>query len=217
MFISLGFACRVRESIDRFNTFRLETNFFDWLLTNFTTVLFIIQHINHRERFLTADKFVYKGVSSNNLTHNTVDHSQLFFSSLHDFPVNVSVESYMPAFLEKYNRRLDRLKQLILNQKERIHFVHMIAFTMSIPTITDVYNFVMAIKEINPKCNYYLHFFVPPELHCEYNKINTLAICGNIKVHYLLSNGDKIQASNVQRTDLNWNDTYKHIITHYSV
>ena len=214
MFISLGFACRVRESIDRFNGFRLETNFFDWILSNFTTVLFIIQHINYPQNFLTADKFIPKGISKNNLTHNTVDHTQLFFSSLHDFPSNMSYDAYMPQFLDKYRRRLERFKNIIVTNKERIHFIHMIAFSNSIPTIADVYNFVMAIKIINPNCDYYLHFFIPPELHAYGEKINALAICYNIKVHYLFST-DKSQPMNEQRLDLNWADTYRHIKAHY--
>jgi hypothetical protein len=214
MFISLGFACRVRESIDRFNGFRVETNFFDWIFSNFSTVLFIIQRINFPEQFLTADKFIHKGIGSNNITHYTVDHSQLFLSSLHDFPSNMSYEDYMPEFLDKYKRRLERLNNIIITNKERIHFIHMIAFPNSIPTIAEVYYFIIAIKHINPNCNYYLHFFIPPELYEHHEKINTLVICRNVKVHYL-SSTNKDQPVNEQRLDLNWNDIYKNISYHY--
>ena len=62
--------------------------------------------------------------------------------------------------------------------------------------------------------NYYLHFFIPPELHAYGEKINALVICYNIKVHYLFST-DKGQPMNEQRLDLNWGDTYRHIKAHY--
>jgi hypothetical protein len=207
MLISLGSACRVRESIDRFNNFRVETNFFDWLITNFATVLFIIQNIDHPQNFLTYDKFVQKGVFSNNLTHYTVDHTQLYFSSLHDFPVNMDYHVYMNTFLDKYKRRLQRLKNIILNN-EKIHFIHMICFESFIPSIEQIYFFVTKIKELNANCNFTLHLLIPPELHNQADKINLLVICTNVKIHYMVVNSPHLIESNMQRLELNWQDIY---------
>jgi hypothetical protein len=209
-FISLGFACRVRESIDRFNSFRSETNFFDWLLSNFITVVFIIQNINNPERFLTNNKFEKFQPSSNNLTHYTVKHTQLFFESLHDFPVNINYDECMVNFLEKYKRRLERLKNIIINGNEVIHFIHMIPFTSMIPSIENIYYFITGIQNINPKCKFYLHLLIPPDLHTNDEQINKLQICHNVKIHYMLSI-DPSQPKNEQQLDLNWNDTYNFI------
>ena len=211
MLISLGCACRVRESIDRFNGFRVETNFFDWLITNFATVLFVIQNIDYPKNFLTSYKFIKKGVFSNNLTHNTVDHTQLYFSSLHDFPINIDYQVYMNTFLDKYKRRLQRLKNIILNN-EKIHFIHMICFEVSIPSIEQIYFFVTKIKELNPNCNFCLHLLIPPEIHNYANKINSLVICTNIKIHYMaVKSPHLIDCNPMQRLELNWDDTYRHI------
>ena len=47
MLISLGSACRVREAIQRhLNVDTLETNMFDWVLSNFAAVVYFIQHID---------------------------------------------------------------------------------------------------------------------------------------------------------------------------
>ena len=210
--ISLGFACRVRESIDRFNGFRTETNFFDWLISNFSTVLFVIQNIDNSSNFLNHNKFVKKGIFFNNLTHNTVDHTELYFSSLHDFPINIDYNIYMDTFLEKYKRRLLRLKKIILNNNEKIHFIHMIPFETMIPTIEEIYNFIMKIKEINPNCDFCLHLLVPPELHCNASNVNLLVICSNVKAHYMLETSPN-QPKNEQRLELNWTDIYKSIVT----
>jgi hypothetical protein len=214
VFISLGFACRVRESIDRFNSFRVETNFFDWLLTNFSTVLYVMQNIDQPDKFLTAEKFVKKGAYANNLTHFTVDHNQLYLSSLHDFPSTMDYFAYMPSFLEKYRRRLERLKHIIVTSQETIQFMHMIAFPSTIPSTESIYYFVMAIKKMNENCKYYLHLLIPPDLHNYANQINSLVICPNIKIHYMYSIHKDV-AMNEQRLDLNWNDVYKNISVFY--
>jgi len=212
--ISLGFACRVRESIDRFNGFRVETNFFDWIMSNFSTVLYVFQNIDNPDLFLTNNHFTSQAPSENNKTHYTAIHNQLNFMSLHDFPVEIPFYEYMPKFLETYKRRLVRLKNMIVTSKETIHFIHMIGFENMIPTIADVYYFVLAVQKINSNCNFYLHLFVPPEFHYKADVINELIICNNIKVHYLTSNAS-IHPNGLQRHDLNWSETYKHIQYHF--
>jgi hypothetical protein len=95
VFISLGFACLVRQSIDIFNGFRVETNFFDWLMTNFSTVLFVFQNIDNPSSFLTHDKFTDKGIADNNLAHRIVEHNELYLTSLHDFPSEMGYWDYV--------------------------------------------------------------------------------------------------------------------------
>lgn len=212
--ISLGFACRVRESIDRFNEFRVETNFFDWIMSNFSTVLYVFQNIDNPELFLTKNHFKGQAPSENNKTHYIANHNQLYFMSLHDFPVEIPFNDYMPTFLETYKRRLLRLKNLILNSTEKLHFIHMIGFEQAIPTIADIYYFVLAVQKINSNCKFYLHLLIPPEFHHKSTVITQLLICGNIKVHYLTSN-PSIEPNGQQRHDLNWSETYKHIQYHF--
>jgi hypothetical protein len=208
VFISLGFACLVRQSIDVYNGFRVETNFFDWLMTNFTTVLFIFQNINNPGSFLTVDKFTDKGITENNLVHRFIEHKELYFNSLHDFPAELGYWDYIYSFIKKYERRMLRLKNIIQNNNEKINFIHYISYSIYIPTIEQIYFFIMAIKEINTNCNFSLHLCVPPELHFEVDKLNNLRICNNVNIHYMISDNSSI---NSQRTDLNWNQIYKNI------
>ena len=212
VFISLGTSCKVRESIDRFNGFRNETNFFDWILSNFTTVLFVIQYIDHPELFLTSDKFIKSFPSPNNPTHFISNHNQLYFSSLHDFPVDMEYDHFMIFFLEKYKRRILRLKNTIIST-ETIQFIHMITFASIIPSIENIYFFVIYIQIINPNCKFYLHLLIPPELHAHSETIDKLNICYNIKIHYMVCNNSLGElTTDGSRVDLNWTEIYDRII-----
>jgi hypothetical protein len=210
VFISLGSACLVRQSIDIFNGFRGETNFFDWIMTNFTTVLFVFQHLNNPESFLTIEKFIDKGIISNNPNHRFIDHLQLNFSSLHDFPAEQSFLDYFKIFVDKYTRRMIRLKNLILNYKEGINYILYIPYCEFIPTIEQIFYFIINIREINPLCIFYIHLLIPPEINYEKEKIDKLEICNNVKIHYMISDGSII---NIQRTDLNFKEVYEKIST----
>jgi hypothetical protein len=207
-FISLGFACLVRQSIDRYNGFRVETNFFDWLMSNFKTVLFIMQNLDNLSSFLTHDRFTDKGITDNNPTHRYVEHNEIYFLSLHDFPVEMDFWSYVDTFIQKYTRRAERLKFMIQNCEEKINFIHYIPYGKDIPNIEEIYCFIMTIKAINSNCNFCINLFIPPELHNFEDKINELQICKNVKIYYMVSNGETIT---MQRTDLNWTEIYDRI------
>ena len=58
--ISLGHACQVKFNIDRLFR-RDETHFFDWLITDFKTVLHIFKNIND-PNLITKEKFTDKPV-----------------------------------------------------------------------------------------------------------------------------------------------------------
>jgi hypothetical protein len=206
--ISLGYACLVRQSIDQFNGYRVETNYFDWLLTNFTTILFILQHLEKPESYLTHDRFTDKGIESNNPTHRNVTHNELYFISLHDFPAEKGYWEYIQEFIEKYQRRANRLISIIKTCSEKINFIHYIAFKINIPTIEQIYFFIVEIQKINPYCNFCLNLLIPPDLYHEKGIIDILQINNNIKIHYMISDGSPI---NLQRTDLNWNSVYNQI------
>jgi len=208
VFISLGFACLVRQSIDVFNGFRVETNFFDWLMTNFSTVLFILQNIDNPSCYLSHDRFKDKGIADNNPAHRIVEHNELYFTSLHDFPSEMGYWDYIYSFIKKYERRCERMKNIIKTNKEKIHFIHYVAYSIHIPTIEQIYYFILALNAINSNCNFSLNLLIPPELHNEMENINKLKIANNINIHYMYSDGSPI---NLQRSDLNWNKIYTEI------
>ena len=101
VFIPLGSACLVRQSIDKFFNSGRPTNLFDWNITNFNTILYVIQNIN--KPFTSNDFYDMKQICPTN--HRMASHKFLSFMIIHDFPTNKTYEEYMPEFLDKYNRR----------------------------------------------------------------------------------------------------------------
>lgn len=108
----------------------------------------------------------------------------------------------MDEFILKYNRRLNRLKNLI-NSDENIHMIHCIDHQFTdgyIITNDDIVNYKKYLCDINSNNNCFLHIAIPPK----YNNIdfNNL-IQDKVYVYYLI---DTQQGNNDwSNTNFNWN------------
>jgi len=123
--ISLGYGCRVKFNINRLFKSE-ETNFFDWLVTDFKSVLYILKNINNKE-LITKEKFTHREIFKQGKCgyepYHIIECIDFKMISFHDFPSNINYMDCMDEFILKYNRRLDRLKNLI-NSDENIHMIH---------------------------------------------------------------------------------------------
>jgi hypothetical protein len=111
------------------------------------------------------------------------------------------------------------LYELILNAKEKIHFIHMIdaenvtpieevpTTEENIPTIGEINNFINKIKELNINCNFCLHLLIVPENYKYTEKINQLKMNENVEIHYMKSDPN-IDPFYSERRDLNWEEIY---------
>lgn len=225
MLISLGSACRVREAIQRhLNVDTLETNMFDWVLSNFAAVVYFIQHID--QPIIESD-FYDTNISF--LDKKLVNHTKIRFNTIHDCDANLSYETSLPLLVEKYNRRLLRLKNTILNQGE-LDFIHLVDCednrnlpdtNLYIPSLHEIYSFYEAIRKINPNCNVRLHILIPPtncksakeELHKTYkytrSKIDKLASL-NTLIHYV-EQDENLYTNQFSCTHWNWNKIFQDI------
>jgi len=120
--------------------------------------------------------------------------------SVHDFPSNINYMDYMDEFILKYNRRLNRLKNLI-NSDENIHMIHCLDHQFTdgyIITNDDVFNYKKYLCDINPNNNCFLHIVIPPK-YC------------NVDLHYLIQNNvyvyylNNTQQGNDDWTNINFN------------
>jgi hypothetical protein len=226
MLIPLGSSCKVRESIQRYlNINSMQTNMFDWVFSNFESILYFISNIDVPVK---ADDFYDTNHIS--IDSRVVFHKNLRFDTLHDFDASKTYEDEMPSFLDKYNRRLQRLKELILSN-EKLDFIHLVDINynhrnpnqnMYIPSIEQVYYFYQNVKKINPNCNFNLHILIPPPYCKQYkakdnktfsidqNEINKLKITHNIFIHYLSQN-ENIDSVDEQCQHWSWFDVYNSI------
>ena len=201
--ISLGSACQVKFNIDRLFK-QEETIFFDWLIIDFKSILYILKNINNEELITKTkftDKEIFKPGKSWYPRFHKIEHIDFKMISIHDFPSNIDYMDYMDEFILKYNRRLNRLKKLI-NSDENIHMIHCLDHQFTdgyIITIDDIYNYKKCLCDINSNNNCFLHIVIPPK----YNNIdfNNL-IQDNVYVYYL---HDTQEGNNDWRnTNFNW-------------
>ena len=175
MIISLGNSCKVRAAIERyFRVNSLETNMFDWVLSNFDSVLYFLNNI---DKPLVKNDFYDTNIECAN--HRRVFHVKIRFDTLHDVVFKNPYETEINNLIDKYNRRLIRLKNIILNSEKK-HFIHLVDSIFNfrtpnklihIPSIDDILTFNQLILKINPNCVYYLHILIPPQ-NCKYYKTN---------------------------------------------
>jgi len=202
MLISLGGQCKVREAIQRhLNTNSLETNIFDWVLSDFEAVLYFIKNINtpiNVDDFVDTNKTVLQ-------SHRIISHRFLQFESLHDSDIKNDATSELVKLVEKYNRRLNRLKTHIM-YNNKIDFIHSLKVyytndspQLYIPSVTQIQEFTETILQINPNCGFNLHILIPPPYCKKYKwnisidetQINQLKINDNVHIYYLQQDENK--------------------------
>jgi len=184
--ISLGSACQVKANIDKFFSKQV-THFFDWLITDFKTVLYVLYNINHPEYYLSEQKItdedIFKyGKSWHPLFHK-IENRELKMISIHDFPSETHYSNSINEFINKYNRRIERLKNII-HSNENVHMIHCIdhQFTENyIMNNSDINDFFEFLHRINPNNKCILHIVVPPKI-----QINLDFLCqNNVFIYYL--------------------------------
>ena len=207
--ISLGNSCKVKESIDRFNQVKEETNIFDWVISNFSSVVHIFNSLAHEQEneLFHENKFINHGICPNNTINCALIHKDMQFQSIHDIHSDISYDLQKHAFIEKYRRRSRRLRETIQHYAQNIHFLYFISFKESIPTINEIYHFIIYTQKMRGNLPFIIHILVPPEFHCYRDVINTCIITTNVNVVYMTLD-PSIDSFKEQRRNLNWIDIY---------
>ena len=194
----MGFGCQVIHNITKYFG-KTESNFFDWLITDFKSVLYVLKNINNTD-LITVDKFKNDG-------KNRVEHTDFKMISIHDINETDEYLDKINEFILKYNRRLDRLKNFIKSD-ENIHLVHCIDHRYSIGyliTKEDIIYFKKYLNDINPNNKCILHIAIPPN----YNKDLNYLIQDNVYVYYLSDTKEgEISWTN---ENFNWNIIFDNI------
>ena len=143
MFISLGPHCNVAHQI-RSNTPYKQRQFFDWLMTDFESVIQILnghqldpETNNEPVNAKTCTKFWFKGLDC---------------VSIHDVPISYTQE-HVDKFVQDYERRRVRLIEII-KSKQHIYFLRFVNGTDNKPSTELCEKFIETIKTINPECQF---------------------------------------------------------------
>ena len=206
----LGTACRVKMNLDNYyinhlKKYDVETQLFDYTLCNFDAVLFQIKNIHTP---FTKEEFKDTGtVSVTN--HKVVDHKWIFWQIHHEFPNDKPVEEFMPTFLDTFNRRKNRLANIIKTKDKCIHFVHFLCSNngspIEIPKVEKIHELFDAFKNICSYSYIHLHLLVHPNFVNLSNQIDPLKINTNVQIHYMRRIGPANPNDNENRLGANWN------------
>ena len=115
-FVSLGFRCQTAYQL-REHHLRYCSLPFDWLY-DCPLSIFISTLQNGISSWLKS----YKEEHPKEQTHRHIRDCGNNMILMHDFPLEQSIEEYMPRFKEKYNRRINRLIKIV-NESEKICIV----------------------------------------------------------------------------------------------
>jgi hypothetical protein len=149
----MGGACHIKMYIDGYLSEGQKTQFFDWLIEPFESVITLLETDNI-QILLNEDTIEL----SNNNTAIYVK-QPLYLLSIHD-TIYDRLEDTKKYFIEKYLRRYDRLIQTIKTSDEPIYFIR------GVPNVsgtkielisTELQNkFINLIKKLNPKLEFKL-------------------------------------------------------------
>ena len=203
-FISLGEACDVKYQLEaKFKEHNKiqETYFFDWIVSNFKTVLSVLSG-----DFLKKFKKENLIIDNTNSKYNgsvikIKDFSN--FSSLHDVPKKYS-DYDIDNFMNKYIRRYYRFIDLIKNTNEKMFFLRK---TKKVISNKDIVFFNNYVKKINP-----------------FNRVYLVILCNYIPDDYQIKHGvilinyDRLklfESKDWKANNYNWNFILELLLENY--
>lgn len=149
MFISIGKACNVRHQIEKYRGIE-RTLFFDWLMTDMTSVNLILDNYKNIDNILNFDvikrceKYPFHNQNSRILISSVP-----YCVSIHDINKDYTDKDILD-FIEKYKRRYARIIEYISSDK-KLYFIRFGSIS------NDEQNtFIKTIEKINPNCDFVL-------------------------------------------------------------
>lgn len=123
MYISLGSDCASKKRMEEylFKENKQITHIFDWILSDFNAVCYILE-----QGLYDNDMFNVNKLSIITKTYDNkyaIKHNDCYFISLHDASCDLKEEDALKLVNEKYNRRLARFFEYIKNPENDIVFI----------------------------------------------------------------------------------------------
>jgi len=213
--ISLGSSPKLMESIDRLISLKRDSFFFDWSITNFETVLYYIKHIDNP---ILPENIEDTGIIDKCTGYRIVGlkNNRLLFTN--NFPSNISFNSHLPIYVQQLNKKLNRLKKMIMTHYY-IDFIHLLddvtnqsfksnplfkSTDLYIPTNQMINEFVSCIQKINPNLQFFIHMLVPPDYVNTNKSIIDTLLNPHLKIQYMTKDND-IHAITGGPLELHWN------------
>ena len=149
MYISIGSDCVIKKRLEEFYYGTKQvSHMFDWVLSDMNAVSYLLRNSEciKDENF----EIITKTVEG----YYVVKHKYCYFVSLHDADVRWGEDSAIYEVVQKYSRRINRLKECIKN--DIITFIGIYDDYNPIhegnmkPSVEDVMDFFRTLNDINP-------------------------------------------------------------------
>lgn len=205
-FISLGRHCDIGHNIKLYNKDQPITNFFDWLRSDFVSVLHIlnignIENIFNKENMI-IDKKSYAHENNVSITFKNFEANRMCFISHHDIELNKyndqTMHHHLNELIEKYKRRYYRLIDMI-KSSEKLIFIHK---GWNFNEAKHVNEFRNAIWRINKNAHFYLVLLVDTPGEWVVNKKDNYI---KININKLINRSIKTEWHNPQ---FNWQEIF---------
>jgi len=122
MIISLGSDCVVKKRLEEFvYNDKQVSHIFDWVLSDLNAVCHILEQYMNFNQYFSIDKLsiITKTIENK----YAIKHNDCYFISLHDASCDISENEAKALIVDKYNRRLQRFVDAILNPENEITFI----------------------------------------------------------------------------------------------
>lgn len=160
-FISLGRNCEVAAWIKKYITSNQMSHFFDWLRSDFKSVLYILNQNNFDTAFnvnnIVVNKEAWAHDNEIQFTFKSLDENNLCLLFHHEVKISDFCDEKVLEFFEKYRRRHTRLMNLI-KSNEQICFIYYIFNYDFDYNDCEILN--QLLKSINKNINYRLFLLV---------------------------------------------------------
>jgi len=178
LFISLGCDCCVKTRINEYfyKDKKVESQFFDWILSDFHTVLTVLKSILNNTKVIENENFIFSGNATDTGNH-IINLKNMYFTSIHDIKSKMDIPSGKQQIHDKYVRRFNRLKTILENESGYVYFIcnidneNPIQFGNMNITINDLETFKYLVEQINDKLLFKLFVITPNLTEEEYDKI----------------------------------------------
>ena len=115
MIIGLGTDCGVRYNLNKYFEYNNATHFFDYVNTNFKTILHILSDKFDYNTELTKENFNYTNATNSDFNRkcHIIVAKNFYFKSVHDALITLNANESIDLVVDKYRRRYIRLIETI--------------------------------------------------------------------------------------------------------
>lgn len=207
--VSLGYGCVVKHQCDIFLGSKA-TQFFDWLITDFDTVLFVFDRMKSPAaewldpQYFTQDD-VYRRNGNWEGSGRKIEcklTKLISVHDVHDLEDTASLATWS-KLVDTLRRRLERVKATVQQNPEGVvHFIHMVEDESTMPSEASLKRFVDIVSKYRPPNSFHLHVLLKPGFSQE------AIVEGVDSVSFFQMKDTGSESYGWQMSNLNWHEFF---------